>query len=72
MLMMLAMLIFVDDKDLGYKLSKTSGILQSVFCYINLMTVRIEVHELFEPPFHYKGAEFFWLAMIALVASFFL
>ena len=71
MLILLAMLIFSDEKDLGYKLLKTSGILQAVFCYINLMTVRVEVQELFEPPVHFKGAEFFWLAMIALVASFF-
>jgi|TARA_Y100000310_G_C20671113_1_gene810345 hypothetical protein len=64
-------LVFLRRVDDGQDLVYVSGILQAVFCYINLMTVRAEVQELFEPPVHFKGREFFWLAIVTFVASFF-
>lgn len=70
MLALLGMMVFTDEQDIGQNLSRTSGVLQGVFCYINLMRVQAEVKELFEPPVQFKGSEFFWLAMVTLVASF--
>ena len=48
----------------------SSGIMLAIFAYINLMTVRVEVQELFEPPIKWKGYEFFWIGMVMFVTSF--
>jgi len=49
----------------------SSGIMQAIFAYINLMTVKVEVSELFEPPIQWKGYEFFWIGIVMFVASYF-
>ena len=72
MLSFLATLVFIDDNTLGRKLSDSAAVLQSMFCYINLMRVQVEVQELFEPPVQWKAYEFFWLGTITFVISFFI
>ena len=56
------------SKDLLY----ASGTMTGIFGYINLMRVKVEIQEIFEPPIQWQGTEFCWMAMIMLVASYFL
>ena len=71
MLMFLATLVKLDKEDFGENLMFVSGVLNMCFVYINLMTVRVEVQELFEPPVQWKAWEFFWLGSSCFVVSFF-
>ena len=44
-------------------------ILGAVFVYINLMTVRSELIEIFEPPVEFRGKEFAWASSAIFCAG---
>jgi hypothetical protein len=66
-----ALMVHGSDLSLSESLNFTSGIMLAICCYINLMTVRVEVRELFEKPLQWKGQEFFWIGVGMSVASYF-
>jgi len=72
MLMFLTMLVVLDDQEYGQNLLYVSGVMNACFAYFNLMTVRVEVQELFEPPVQFKAYELFWLGVFFFVVSFFI
>ena len=67
----LASLALIEDSTLGDDLLNATGTMIGIFGYINLMRVKVEVQEIFEPPIQWAAPEFTWLAMIFLVISYF-
>ena len=66
-----ALIVNGSELAMSESLTFTSGIMLAICCYINLMTVKVEVPELFEKPIEWKGQEFFWIDMVLFVASYF-
>jgi hypothetical protein len=66
----LALMIFKSIPDTQNDLLFASGIMNAIFAYINLMRVKVEVQEIFEPPVKWHAMEFFWLGLIFCVTSF--
>ena len=57
--------------DLSADLMNMSAILTAVFGYINLINVKSELMELFEPPYSYNGSEFVFIGFALNIASWF-
>jgi hypothetical protein len=55
--------------DLGSCLSDIAGILILTFAYINVLNVKSELSQLFEPPFLNHGIEFFVGFLILILIS---
>jgi len=64
----------VSDKSstLSSDLIQVSGILCAIFGYINLINVKSELMELFEPPYEYTGYEFLAAGFLLNLISWFI
>ncbi|HIG42963.1 MAG: hypothetical protein ABGY96_30285 [bacterium] len=73
LLMLLAFywLIAGEANTLSSELVFIGGILAAIFGYINILTVKSELVELFEPPYTYRAGEFAITAIILNVISWF-
>jgi len=59
----------LGGEDLGSRLSDIAGILILIFAYINVLHVKSEFSQLFEPPFLNHGIEFFFGFIILMLIS---
>ncbi len=65
-------LIADDTSTMSSNFIKVSGILCAIFGYINLINVKSELMELFEPPYEYTGYEFLAAGFLLNLISWFI
>ena len=58
-----------NEADLASKISDIASIMIFIFAYVNVMQVKSELAQLFEPPLLNHGLEFFVAFVVLKVAS---
>lgn len=59
----------IGTDDISARLAAIGSVLLFTYGYINLMHIRSEFAQLFEPPYFTHGLEFFFLGVMVKIAS---